>query len=363
MKSKCRTQFLAVGRALRARRGGSRRVGTRPACPPAQAGRLPAALLAVLLSQSLVSSVQANPVHPTVTQGSAVVASQGPNLTVHTSGNAVINWSSFNIAAGETTTFVEPSPTSVVWNNINGSSPSQILGHLDANGYVVLQNPAGFYVGGQAAIRAAGVVMTTAPAVTPDISAGSMWQFNAPPPSARIINYGQISAGPAGPVFLIAHDVENHGAISAPGGNIGLYAGQQVMVSSRPDGRGLSATVTLPQGSVNNSGQLIADAGTIALQAQVVNMGGMIQANSIREINGVIELVAGDDLTLGAIVGDPGQRRRARRQSRRQRDPAIGQQIQRRARFHHQRRRRRARRRGRGGGNFRAGDAGHQLRD
>ena len=298
MKSKCRTQFSVAGRALRARRGGQRTA--RPTSPrPPKAGRLPAAFLAVLLSQSLLSSIQANPVHAVVTQGSAVVASQGPNLTVQTSGNAVINWSSFNIAAGQTTTFVEPSPTSVVWNDINGSSSSRILGHLDANGYVVLQNPAGFYVGGQAAIRAAGVVMTTAPAVTPDISAGSMWQFNAPPPSAPIINYGQISAGPAGPVFLIAHDVENHGAISAPGGNIGLYAGQQVMVSSRPDGRGLSATLTLPQGSVNNSGRLIADAGAIALQAQVVNMGGMIQANSIREKNGVIELVAGDDLTLG----------------------------------------------------------------
>jgi len=259
-----------------------------------------AALLSVLLSQASVSKVQANPVHATVAQGSAAVTSQGPNLTVQTTGNAVIRWSSFNIAAGETTTFVEPTSTSVVWNSINGSSPSSILGHLDANGYVVLQNPAGFYVGGQAAIRAAGVIMTTAPAVTPDISGGSMWQFNAPPPSAAIINYGQISAGPAGPVFLIAHDVENHGAISAPGGNIGLYAGQQVMVSSRPDGRGLSATVTLPQGSVNNSGQLIADAGTIALRAQVVNTGGMIQANSVREHNGVIELVAGDDLTLGA---------------------------------------------------------------
>ena len=259
-----------------------------------------AALAVVVLGLALPMGVQANPIHPTVTQGGAVVTSQGPNMTVQTSGNAVINWGSFNIAAGQTTTFIEPSSTSVVWNNINGSSPSQILGHLNANGYVILQNPSGFYVGGQAAIRAAGVIMTTAPAVTPDISSGSAWQFNAPPPSARIINYGQISAGPAGPVFLIANEVENHGAISAPGGNIGLYAGQQVMVSSRPDGRGLSATVTLPQGSVNNSGQLIADAGTIALQAQVVNQGGMISANSIHELNGVIQLVAGEDLTLGA---------------------------------------------------------------
>src|ERR1017187_1822050 len=299
MKSEYATQSWAAGSGLHARHG---RQGTaRPAFPGLpKNGRWLAALSAVLLSQALASRVRANPVRAAVTQGSAVVSSQGRNLTVQTSGNAVINWGSFNIAAGETTTFVEPSATSVVWNNISGASASQILGHLNANGYVILQNPAGFYVGGQAAIRAAGVILTTARAVTPDISAGSMWQFNAPPPSAAIINYGQISAGPAGPVFLIAHDVENHGAITAPGGSIGLYAGGQVMVSSRPDGRGLSATVTLPQGSVNNSGQLIADAGTIALQAQVVNQGGMIQANSVRAVNGVIEVVAGEDLTLGA---------------------------------------------------------------
>src|ERR1039458_2191247 len=64
--------------------------------------------------------------------------------------------------------------------------------------------------------------------------------------------------------------------------------------------RGLSATVTLPEGSVDNSGRLIADAGTIAMHAQVVNQGGLVQANSVREINGVIELVASEAVNLGA---------------------------------------------------------------
>jgi len=116
--------------------------------------RLPAALMAVLVSLSSASRVGANPVHPTVTQGGATVTSQGPNMTVQTTGAAVINWSGFNIGAGETTTFVEPSSTSAVFNNIGGNSPSQILGHLDANGYVFLENPSGFYVGGKAAISA-----------------------------------------------------------------------------------------------------------------------------------------------------------------------------------------------------------------
>jgi hypothetical protein len=51
---------------------------------------------------------------------------------------------------------------------------------------------------------------------------------------------------------------------------------------------------------VDNEGRLIADGGTIAMHAQVVNQNGFIQANSVRNHNGVIELVASDQLNLGA---------------------------------------------------------------
>ena len=236
----------------------------------------------------------------TVSQGSASFSSQGSQFTIQTSDRAFINWQSFNIGAGQTTTFLQPSSSSVVWNQINDPNPSQILGTLNANGYVVLQNQAGFYIGGQAVLNTHGLLMTTAPIPAPDLSSGGAWQFNAPPPTASIINYGQINVGNGGSAFLIAHDIENHGTISAPQGSIGLYAGKQVLVSERPDGRGLSATVTLPEGSVDNSGRLIADAGTIAMHAQVVNQGGLVQANSVREVNGVIELVASDAINLGA---------------------------------------------------------------
>jgi filamentous hemagglutinin family protein len=222
-------------------------------------------------------------------------------LTINqTSPTAFITWKSFNIDAGETTTFIQPSSSSVVWNQINDANPSQILGNLNANGYVFLQNQNGFYVGGQASITAHGLIMTTAAIPAPDLSSGGPWSFNAPPPKAQIINYGQIKTTDGGSVFLIADDIENHGTISAPGGGIGLYAGQQVLVSTSPDGRGLSARVTLPQGSVDNQGHLIADAGKIALQAAVVNQGGLIQANSVRDVNGIIELVASDKVSLGA---------------------------------------------------------------
>ncbi len=240
-----------------------------------------------------------HPAGPTVSQGSASFSTQGSQFTIQTSDRAAINWQSFNIGVGQTTTFLQPSSSSVVWNRINDPNPSQLLGTLNANGYVVLQNQAGFYIGGQAVLNARGLLMTTAPTPVPDLSSGSAWQFNAPPPTASIINYGQINVGNGGSAFLIAHHIENHGTISAPQGNIGLYAGKQVLVSERPDGRGLSAAVTLPEGSVDNSGRLIADAGAIAMRAQVVNQGGLVQANSVREVNGVIELVASDAINLG----------------------------------------------------------------
>jgi filamentous hemagglutinin family protein len=243
---------------------------------------------------------QALPQNPSVAFGNASFNTQGSQLTINTSDRAFINWGSFNIGADASTTFVQPSASSVVWNHINDPNASQILGHLDANGLVILQNSSGFYVGGQAAINTGGLVMTTSPTVPLDLSSGGAWQFNAPPPTASIINYGQINSIGGGPVFLIAHDIENQGSITAPGGSIGLYAGKEVLVSERPDGRSLTAAVTLPQGSVDNSGRLIADGGNIALHAQVVNQGGLIQANSVRTGNGVIELVASDEVNLGA---------------------------------------------------------------
>lgn len=256
--------------------------------------------MAAALAMLPAGGAAANPLHPTVTHGSASFSSHGSTLTIHTSSQAAINWGSFNIGTGESTIFVQPSSSSLVLNQISDANPSQILGHLNANGYIILENPHGFYVGGQASIRASGLTLTTAPVAPIDVFGGGPWNFDAPPPAASIINYGKIQCDNGAPLFLIAHDIENHGEISDPRGNIGLFAGKEVMVSTRPDGRGVSAEVTLPQGSVDNTGSLIADAGTIAIHAQVVNQGGMIQANSVRSVNGVIEVVAADSLNLGA---------------------------------------------------------------
>ena len=255
--------------------------------------------LAGALAFGLVRDVFANPQGMTVSSGSATAVANGSQLNITASQNAFLNWQSFNIAPGETTTFIQPSATSIVWNRITDVNPSQIWGNINANGVVVLMNQSGFFFGPGSVVNAAGFVATTATTL-PDFGSGGNWQFSGPPPSASIINFGEIKVNSGGSAFLIAEKVENHGVLMAPDGTLGLYAGKEVLMSERPDGRGLSVEVTLPEGSVDNQGKLVADAGSILLRAQTINQNGLLQANSIRQQNGVIELVASDSVNLGA---------------------------------------------------------------
>jgi filamentous hemagglutinin family protein len=245
------------------------------------------------------SSSDANPQGMTVLSGSAHATQQGNVLQITTtSRNTVLGWNSFNIGAGQTTIFDEPSASSIVFNNIHSGNPSSIFGSLQANGIVVLENQSGFFFGPNAFVKAAGLVVTTA-AIDPwGSGSGAGWSFDGPPAATPIVNYGHLVTAAGGSLFLIARQIENQGTIEAPGGTAALIAGQEVLLSERPDGLSLSAPVQLPAGSVDNQGRIVANAGQVLLQAQTVNNSGVIQANSVRQQNGVIELYASQDIQL-----------------------------------------------------------------
>ena len=303
--------FHSAEKAHVPRLNGNRDGDRRDACPTAWSQFLRVSpLVTALAGLAVGSQVQANPAGFSVASGTVNATHIGAQLNLQVSHNAVLDWQSFNIRAGETTSFQQPSARSVVWNRIFDQNPSQILGNLNANGFVVLMNQSGFYFGPNSVINVGGFLATTAPVAPPGVGGGPMWQFNGAPPTASIINYGQVKVASGGSLFLVAEKIQNHGVLMAPDGTLGLYAGKEVLVSESPDGRGLSAKVALPEGSIDNTGKLIADAGTIALHAQVVNQNGLIQANSARERNGVIELIASEALNLGASSsihadGDP----------------------------------------------------------
>ena len=69
-------------------------------------------LVTAVLMLGIALDAPANPTGMTVHGGSATATSSGSQLTITTtSQNTVLNWQSFNIAAGETTIFQEPSTT------------------------------------------------------------------------------------------------------------------------------------------------------------------------------------------------------------------------------------------------------------
>src|SRR5712671_4137436 len=152
----------------------------------------------------------ANPIGMSVANGTVNATQNGAQLNIQASHNAWINWQSFNIRPGETTSFIQPSAVSVVWNRILDANPSQIWGNLNANGYVVLMNQNGFYFGPNSVINVGGLVVTTATPPPGPSAAGGFWQFNGAPPLASIVNYGEIKAHSGGSLFLLSERIENH---------------------------------------------------------------------------------------------------------------------------------------------------------
>ena len=129
-----------------------------------------------------LASATANPLGGTVVGGSAAISGTGTaNVTVNqNTQNAVINWNSFNIGAGERTQFVQPNSTSTVLNRVTGDvNASQIYGTLNANGRVFLTNPYGVLIGNGAVINTAGFLATSHDISNTDFMAGR-YNFNIP---------------------------------------------------------------------------------------------------------------------------------------------------------------------------------------
>jgi filamentous hemagglutinin family protein len=260
-----------------------------------------------------VPSALANPQGGVVHGGKAVITGQGtPVVTVHQfSQDAVLSWQTFNIKHGETTNFQQPGANSVAVNRILDGQASTILGSLNATGRVYLINPNGIVFGPGSSVNAYALAAATSVKAT-QLAASSRDGFDpsaASAPGAKIVNQGQITAGSGGFVYLVAPEVKNgsDGVIVAPGGEIQLAAGATVYLTDRPDGTGLAIAYTAPGspgGSAVNLGKLVSDAGFVKMRAALVRQQGLVEANSVREKDGKIELVAdqGVELATGSVT-------------------------------------------------------------
>ena len=165
----------------------------------------------------LTPAPNAVPTGGVVAAGSAAI-SQTPATTdiVQSSQRAVINWQSFNVGSQQTVELTQPSSSSVALFRVEGSNASQIAGHIDSNGQVILVNSNGvdFDIGSQ--VSASSVIATTAGIKNSNFMGGRM-DFSQPGGKANavIVNHGTITAVQEGLVGLVGPKAENTGAITA----------------------------------------------------------------------------------------------------------------------------------------------------
>src|SRR4051794_33208758 len=122
---------------------------------------LAASSLLTLGTGAGVAHAQALPGGLRIGSGQAQVSVAGQTMTVTNSANAILNWQSFGIGAGNTVRFQQPGSTSQVLNRVTGKDPSNILGTLSSNGKVWLLNPNGVLFGRNARVDVAGLVAST----------------------------------------------------------------------------------------------------------------------------------------------------------------------------------------------------------
>lgn len=265
--------------------------------------------------------------HPGVDVGSAsaIYSSDGHKLTIdQTTNNVILDWNSFNIAAGNTVQFVQPGSSSVALNDIHQLDASQIFGNLTANGQVFLVNNNGFVFGPNASVNLNTLVATTL-SITDSVFQQGIATLNQnatnSTPVAAFAGTGQvylntgngtekisilvekgaqIHAADSGRVILAAPQVENDGTITAPDGQVILVAAtDQVYLqeSSNPNLRGLLVAVKTG-GDVKNLGTILTERGNTTMMGFAVSQQGIVSASTSVALNGSVRLLAQEGASL-----------------------------------------------------------------
>ncbi len=260
-------------------------------------------MIVVFWGCQLLSSGPASalPTGGVVTSGTAAISRSGSVTNINQSTNkASINWQTFSIAPAETVNFNQPSIYSITLNRVIGNESSIIAGALNATGRVYLINSNGILFTKGSSVNTSGFLASTLNITDADFNAGN-YVFNANGSLGSIVNQGTITANNGGYVALLGNNVSNQGVISATKGTVVLASGDQITLNF--NGNSL-VNVTIDQGTLNalveNKQAIYADGGTVILTAKAaddlltaqVNNSGIIQARTIDDLKGNIQLLA-----------------------------------------------------------------------
>ncbi|PTY38086.1 hypothetical protein BGP77_16680 [Saccharospirillum sp. MSK14-1] len=270
--------------------------------------RFPRAALATAILAATASLGRAGPTGGDVVAGDGSVSRPDANTTnvQQNSDKLVVEWGSFDVNVGESVNFYQPSSTALVLNQILNGDVSVIRGQINANGQVILANPNGVYFGDSAQLSVGSLVASGHAIDTADFLNGELNFEHQEGTDGSVINHGTIEAASGGSVTLLGRRVENHGYIVAHAGRINLAVGDRIALDFDGDGlmrfsidEAVLENLSGADSALTNTGELLANGGTIVLEgqvaqdifSQVVNNDGIIRAGRIDNTGGVISLV------------------------------------------------------------------------
>lgn len=260
-------------------------------------------VVAVILGYRLLVTgpAQAAPQGGVITSGSATISQSGATTNVNQSTNkATINWRSFSTSATETVNFNQPSASSITLNRVIGNEKSVLQGALNATGRVFLINSNGVLMTKGSTVNTAGFLASTLNITDDDFNAGT-FVFRANGSAGSVINLGTITAREGGFAALLGNSVSNQGVITATKGTVSLNSGDRITLNFNGDSL---VSVSIDEGTLNalveNKQAIYADGGSVIMTAKAaddllsaqVNNSGIIQAHTIGDLKGSIELYA-----------------------------------------------------------------------
>ena len=239
------------------------------------------AAFAALVGCAVIPSLLANPTGESVRHGQATFTRSGSNLIIEQgSDKLVVNWKDFSISSAEITKFIQPGASSSALNRVLGGTRSLLDGRLEANGQVILINPAGITVGPNGVVNVNSFIGSTLDITDEEFLAGNALRFQGAS-EADITVLGTIHAE-TGDIHLLAKSVVNEGVLDAPNGTVGLAAASDVVLQPDGDEKLFIQPSSSKGGTVVNKGAIRAATAEIKAvgnpYALAINLEGVVSA-------------------------------------------------------------------------------------
>ncbi|MBF0252286.1 MAG: filamentous hemagglutinin N-terminal domain-containing protein, partial [Candidatus Omnitrophica bacterium] len=247
-----------------------------------------------------------------IVAGSAEVMVEGSTMVINAADGTIINYSSFDIGAGENVIINLPDASSEILNRVIGGDFTTIAGSLQSNGICILINESGIYIAPSGTIDAAGLILATRDISNQDFVNGEhiFKKISTDEFDSLIKNSGTITLTEGGFGVLVSGAIENDGTIIANIGRIELATGEAVRIDIA-DGGLISVAIEKSQAheirdkdgnritdQIKNTGNIQADGGIVMFKAEslsdifekAINLDGVVSANAFDEARGLIKI-------------------------------------------------------------------------